>query len=77
MKQYLQQRLLAIHIRQCRDKHNLSQFDVAILIGCSPSHISQLEKGKLTDHKLEFLLRLCDLMNVDFRNYISAMEEKF
>lgn len=76
-KQYFQQRLFGIHLRQFREKHDISQFDVAVLVGCSPSHVSQLEKGKLSDHKMEFLLLLCDLMQVDFRDYISKFAEKF
>lgn len=77
MKQYFQQRLFGIHLRQFREKHNLSQFDVAVMVGCTPSHISVLESGKFTDHKMGTILELCDLMSVDFRDYISEFKEKF
>jgi transcriptional regulator with XRE-family HTH domain len=77
MRQYFQQRLFAIHLKQFREKHNISQQEVGVLIGATGGHISRLESGKLEDHKMFPLLALCDLMQVDIRDYFSPFKEKF
>lgn len=76
-RQYFQQRLFGVHLRQFRDKHKLTQNDVAGMIRVSSAHISALEKGELKNHEIFPILDLCDLMNVDVRDYFSKFEEKF
>ena len=41
----LRRRMLAIKFRQCRQKAGLTQREVSQLVGCTPSMISQYERG--------------------------------
>lgn len=77
MKQYFQQRIFGVHLKQFREKHDLSQFEVAVMCHCTPAHISRLESGKFGDHQMGAILEICDLMSVDVRNYFSDFQEKF
>ena len=71
-----------------RRKNNLTQNEVAELIGVEPRHISQIERG-YSKGSIDTLIRLCDvykitpdivlydLLDKDTKNFISVYDEKF
>ena len=74
--------------QQYRIKNNLTQNEVAELIGVEPRHISQIERG-LSKGSIDTLIKLCnvykispdiilyDLLDDDVKNSISIYDEKF
>lgn len=71
-----------------RQKNNLTQSQVAELIGVEPRHISQIERG-FSKGSIDTLIKLCnvykitpdivlyDLLDKDIKNSISIYDEKF
>ena len=71
-----------------RQKNNLTQNQVAELIGVEPRHISQIERG-YSKGSIDTLIKLCnvykitpdivlyDLLDKDIKNSISVYDEKF
>ena len=73
---------------QYRHKNNLTQSQVAELIGVEPRHISQIERG-FSKGSIDTLIKLCnvykitpvivlyDLLDKDKKNSMSIYDEKF
>ena len=51
-------------IRKSRAERNLSQFDLAKLVGVSPTHISAIETGKVTNPGIELVERIAQVLGV-------------
>lgn len=61
--------LFAFAIYQARLGAGLTQNDVAQLAGCSDTNISTLEAGKEPNPKVGNLLALCNLFDLDPREF--------
>lgn len=71
-----------------RKRNNLTQNEVAELIGVEPRHISQIERG-YSKGSIDTLIKLCnvykitpdivlyELLDNDIKNSISVYDEKF
>ena len=71
-----------------RQKNNLTQYQVAELIGVEPRHISQIERG-YSKGSIDTLIKLCnvykitpdvvlyDLLDNDLRDSFSIFNKKF
>jgi len=55
---------LGRQIRESRAERNLSQFDLAKLVGVSPTHISTIETGKVTNPGIELVERIADALGI-------------
>ena len=55
---------LGAQIRKSRAERNLSQFDLAKLVGVSPTHISTIETGKVTNPGIELVERIADALGI-------------
>lgn len=74
--------------RENRLKNNLTQNQVAELVGLEPRHISQIERG-ISKGSIDTLIKLCnaykitpdivlyDLLDEDLKNDITIYDEKF
>ena len=51
-------------IRKSRAERNLSQFDLAKLVGVSPTHISAIETGKVTNPGIELVERIAQVLGI-------------
>jgi transcriptional regulator with XRE-family HTH domain len=68
---------LGEYIRLCRDKHKLSQEELAGRVGLSTHHISKIENGK-TSAKFENILKICmELdMSLDYFIYLISDDKR-
>ncbi len=64
----LRRKILAVHFKQCRHAAGLSQRDLAEVLGCSASAVSQYERGKrdIPVAELEIVAEQCGKTLADF-----------
>lgn len=63
MGQSLNIELLGQRIRSRREAVHMTQKDLASAVGCSPTHLSNVENN-YTIPSLEFIMNLCGVLNV-------------
>ncbi len=57
--------LIALRVKELREKAALTQQDLAIKSGLSVSNLSQIEQGKTPDPRMSTLLALAGALGVD------------
>lgn len=56
---------LGLEIAQARRRHALTQRDLAERCGCTPTSISELERGRAYPREPQMQLAICELLGID------------
>ena len=62
-------------IKEERTKKELYQYELAEMLGVTQSYISHIERGE-RDIDLSLLLKLCDVLDANFGEYINIIRKE-
>lgn len=65
----------AYQVKCWREKNNISKNELALYADCSPSYIHRLESFEATNPQLDILLRICDVCDLDVRDFFKTEQE--
>lgn len=55
-----------------RMTHNLKMHELAVLVDVSQSNISRIERGQAHNPELNTILKICDALDLDPRDYLEV-----
>lgn len=61
-------------MRRWRERRGLTQYDLAFLVGCTQSTISQLETGRMTTLSQDLALSIAKRLGFDWEDLFVACE---
>ena len=64
-------RAIKLRIKRLLKEHEMSQYNLSLLAGISPSVINEFLRGKVAIPRLDNILHICEALNMDLKEFFN------